>query len=357
MIKQLAKFVAFSVLTLGLTLWIGLRIAQYERAERYSLEATFDDVTGLFPGDDVKLSGVQVGKVTSIEVDHGRALVRFKIDADIELPVDTEVAVRWRNLIGQRYLYLFEGTADELLATDGSAVVANATQVTDITDLVNTLGPLFTSIDAGQLNDLFDTLVQALDGNGDNLDSLVVDLNAVVGALAERDDTIQQVLGDYATITDELATRDRQVQAMVDNLVLLSQTFADNTTLLDRAAVELGGFSTDLDAVLTANEAHLANILLNLSGITDTAVDRLDDLEGALRNLPEAVTRLFNVINDGEYLNINVPCISVQPPPCLGVGLPAGGGGASAPMPRSSGRLDSADAIVDLTMGALGGPR
>ena len=57
MIKQLLKFGAFSILTVGLTLWIGLQIAQYQSDDRYKLRPAFDDVTGLFPGDDVKLTG------------------------------------------------------------------------------------------------------------------------------------------------------------------------------------------------------------------------------------------------------------------------------------------------------------
>ena len=347
MIKQLIRFAAFSTLTLGLTAWIGLRIAQYEGGDKYELQATFDDVTGLFPGDDVKLTGVQVGKIKSIRVEEGRAVVRFQIDEAIDLPADSQVAVRWRNLIGQRYLYLYEGTATDLLPKDGSAVVGNATGVTDITGLVNTLGPLFTAVDPEKVNDLFTTLVDALEGNGDNLDSLLVNLNTVVATLAERDATLQQLLGDYRTITDQLASRDHQIETMIDNLVLLSQTFADNTALVDEALVELGGFSRDLDTVLTTNEATLASILSSLSVITDTATNRLDELEGALNNLPEALTDLHNVTNDGEYLNINVPCLSLTPPPCTGLG---GGGGDTGVVP-----LDTAQALVDLVLGSLGG--
>ena len=75
--------------------------------------------------------------------------------------------------------------------------------------------------------------------------------------------------------------------------------------------------------MLSANEAHLANILVNLGLVTDTAVGRLDELEAALQNLPDAVTRLFDVINDGEYLNINVPVPHASRPAAVRRARPA----------------------------------
>ncbi|MEI4927482.1 MlaD family protein, partial [Klebsiella pneumoniae] len=69
-----------------------------------------------FDGDDVKLSGVPVGKVTGIHIRDGRAEVSFEIDETVALPVDTVAAVHWRNLIGQRYVYLYPGTAADHLA-------------------------------------------------------------------------------------------------------------------------------------------------------------------------------------------------------------------------------------------------
>lgn len=371
MIKHIVKLVAFSAVTLGLTAWIGIQILQYQTNERYQLVADFDDVTGLFPGDDVKLAGVQVGKVRSIEIHGEQARVTFMVDQAIDLPADSQVAVRWRNLIGQRYLYLYEGQSTDLLPKDGEAVVVDSRDVTDITDLVNTLGPLFTAVDPDQLNDLFDTLVQALDGNQDNVEGLVTDVNAILGVLAERESTVQGLITDYATITDELANRDQQIEAMIDNLLLLSETFADNTELVDRALVELGGFSEGLDGVLTANAGHLASILGNLSLITDTATGRLDELETTFQQLPFTLSELFETVNDGEYLNVYIPCLNLTAPPCLvpstipivsDLGGQTSGAATADPAPRTTPTtapvpLGTADALTDLLLGALGGGR
>ena len=106
----LFRFGAFAALSTFLTVVIGLQIARISFEDRYELTATFDDVSGLFPGDDVKLAGVAVGSVGSIDVQGGRAVVALEVAEDVALPPDSEVAIRWRNLIGQRYVELRPGT-------------------------------------------------------------------------------------------------------------------------------------------------------------------------------------------------------------------------------------------------------
>jgi phospholipid/cholesterol/gamma-HCH transport system substrate-binding protein len=353
------KFFGFIAVSLAFTILFALQILQLQGGDRYQMAAYFDDVTGLFKGDDVKLAGVQVGKVSGISLEDGRARVTFRIDSDVTLPTDSDVAVRWRNLIGQRYLYLYEGDADEMLPKDGSVQFgsdeypeAEAIEVTDITDLVNTIGPLAGSIDAQKVNEVFGALVEALQGNEENLPALLIDLNGVLDVLAERSATFGQLLTDYATISDELATRDGQIETMIDNLVLLSQTFADNTSLVDNALTELAGFTGDLNTVLTTNEGHLASIIANLSVVTDTATGRLDELEQALRNLPEGLRELFSLSDEGHYLNANIPCFQASAPPCL---TPSTLGVASAA--PTAHRLDSGSALSNLLLGGLGGQR
>src|SRR4051794_14935904 len=102
----LVKFAVFAAVTVLLTLFIGGQIMGTSFHDRYPLVATFDDVTGLLPGDQVKVAGAPVGRVSSIKVKNGRAEVRMEVDRGVRLPADSTAAVRWRNLIGQRMIYL-----------------------------------------------------------------------------------------------------------------------------------------------------------------------------------------------------------------------------------------------------------
>ncbi len=314
MILRLLRLGAFVAVTVALTVWIGATIVGVDVGDRYSLEARFDDVAGLHGGDTVKLAGVGVGRVTGIDVDQGRAVVRFEVDADVPLPADTTVAVRWRNLIGERYLWLEPGRSGRMLG-DGDTV-DRAESVVDLGQLVNQLAPLARAVSPDQINRILSTLLQAFEGNEASFDGLLTDLDAVLAALAERDDTIAQLLDDYGAITGAIASRDAQIDQMVQNLVSIASTFEDNDALLDRALVELAGVSEGLDHVLSSGADDLGAALDHLAVLTGTAAANVTELEQAFANLPALFQETFPVLNRGEFLRVSVLCLTFAPGQC-----------------------------------------
>jgi phospholipid/cholesterol/gamma-HCH transport system substrate-binding protein len=312
--KALFRFVAFVAITVPLTAWIGASILGVDLGDRYELHATFDDVAGLFDGDVVKLAGVEVGEVTDIDVERGRALVTFAVDEDVALPTDTTVAVRWRNLIGQRYLSLEPGTSPAMV--EAGDTLPRTRNVVDLGQLVNQLAPLARAVSPDDLNQILTALVQAFEGNEANFDALFADLSGVLDGIAERDQTISQMLEDYATLGDAVASRDRQIQAMVANLAAISETFADHDALLDEALVQLATFSDGLDRLLGASGDDLGAVLDSLAVLTGTAADHVDELEHALNGLPEVFSSLLPAVNRGEWLRVNLLCVVLEPGPC-----------------------------------------
>src|SRR3546814_9982235 len=103
--------------------------------------------------DNVKVAGVVVGKVTSVSTDDGQAVVSMQIDDDhADLPKDSSAAIRWRNLIGQRYVYLYPGDSAEALQ-DGSTI-ERTTSVVDLGELFNRLGPIRSEEHTSELQSL-----------------------------------------------------------------------------------------------------------------------------------------------------------------------------------------------------------
>jgi phospholipid/cholesterol/gamma-HCH transport system substrate-binding protein len=314
MTLKLAKLGVFVVITVGLTLWIAATIVGVDTGDRYQLVARFSDVAGLHGGDPVKLAGVGVGRVSGIHVEGGEAVVRFEVDEDVRLPVDSTVAVRWRNLIGQRYLWLSPGTADEELADEDT--VDDAQDVVDLGQLVNQLAPLAQAVSPDQVNRILTTLLEAFDGNEATFDGLVSDLDAVLAALAQRDGTIEQLIDDYAAITGAVASRDAQIDQMVQNLLAIASTFSENDALLDRALVELGATSESLDRLLSTGAADLGDALDHLAVLTRTAAANVGELEAAFANLPGLFETVFPALNRGEYLRVSVLCLTLNPGQC-----------------------------------------
>lgn len=311
---RVLRLAVFVVLTAGLTVWIGASIVGVDRGSRYELTARFTDVAGLHDGDAVKLAGVGVGRVTGIDVRRGEAVVRFAVDEDVRLPEDSTVAVRWRNLIGQRYLWLEPGRSTSMLG-DGDTV-ERSEDVVDLGQLVNQLAPLARAVSPEEVNRILATLLEAFEGNDASFDALLRDLDSVLGALADRDQTIDQLLRDYEAITAAVASREGQIDQMTQNLLAIASTFADHDELLDAALVELGTLSDGLDRILSTGADDLGAVLDHLAVLTGTAASRVSQLEEAVANLPGLFQETFPALNRGAYLRVSVLCLTLTTGQC-----------------------------------------
>src|SRR5689334_8275217 len=124
MIRTAIKFGAFVLVCLLFTAYLAFTIGNRSASDpldrhHYTLTASFDDVTGLLLNDNVKNAGVKVGKVTKITTEGGQAVVTLEIESSHDaIPNDSYDAIRWRNLIGQRYIYLYPGTSSQAFQDD-----------------------------------------------------------------------------------------------------------------------------------------------------------------------------------------------------------------------------------------------
>ena len=319
MIRTAIKFGAFVLVCLSFTTYLAFTIGNISISDPlgrdyYTLNANFDDVTGLLPNDNVKIAGVVVGKVKKISVVDGRARVSFTVKKSIPLADDTTAAVRWRNLIGQRFVYLYPGKHTVTRLLDGKDVTATQS-VVDLGELFNRLGPIVSSLDSKQINDFLDTITQALDGNQDKLGKAIDDLGVLMKGLGERDATIGRLVENLNTVAGVITNRDQQIRVMLDNLVLISSTFSANTQILDTALQEFGDFSTNLHAILANNAAEIDRIISNLDLVTaEVVAPKLDELDHALKGIDQASRVIFNSSRLGEWLNQAILCFANTPP-------------------------------------------
>lgn len=309
----LPKLVAFVVVTGAFTAWLGITIGNIQFRDTYTLAATFDDVTGLLPNDNVKVAGVVVGKVSGIEVEDGKARVEFSVDDGVDVPKDSQAAIRWRNLLGQRYLYLYPGESGDLME-DGD-VIAETRSVVDLGELFNRLGPVVAAIDPQQVNTFLEEFTSALDGNEQRLGQVIDDLGTLAAGLGSRDEQIGSLIEDLDVVAGTIAERDRQIAQVLDDLVLLSTTFSANADVVDSAITDLGRFSGSLGELLANNRDEIDGSLESLASILDTVESKLGTLDGALANLDDSVTAIYRSGSYGEWLNQSILCAATGPPP------------------------------------------
>jgi phospholipid/cholesterol/gamma-HCH transport system substrate-binding protein len=342
MVQTIIKLVAFFAVCAVFTAYLAFTIGNIHLFEHtYSLTAKFDDATGLLPDDNVKVAGVVVGKVKGVKIDQGRADVSFDVKTSVKVPTDSTIAIRWRNLIGQRYLYLYPGTAATVFK--GGETVAKTRSVVDVGELFNRLGPIVKAIDPKEVNTFLDAIVQALDGNQDKIRQSIDSLAVVAQSLGSRDQAIGRLVDNVNTVAGAINDRDAQIRTVLDNLVLISQTFSQNTDVLNTAVTQLGDFSDNFGSLLANNQVQIDRIISSLNAVVDEVKVKLPVVDSILGGLDEAAKRLFTSSRYGEWLNQVIPCGALLNIPSSGPVVPVndpcvtGSGSLSASGTQSQG--------------------
>src|SRR3984893_16079672 len=149
----------FSVVLLLFTAMIIVVFGQmrFDRTNGYSAE--FTNISGLRPGQFVRASGVEIGKVSSVRlVDGGRrAQVDFSIDRSVPLYQSTTAQVRYLNLIGDRYLEIKRGEgegSDRVLPAGGFLPLSRTSPALDLDALIGGFKPLFRALDPEKVNNI-----------------------------------------------------------------------------------------------------------------------------------------------------------------------------------------------------------
>lgn len=313
--RSLAKLTVYSLVCLAVLAALISMIGNRPLfGETTGYQAVLPDATGLFVNDEVKVAGVRVGRVTGISLERGEAVVSFALERDLALRSTTRTGMRWRNVLGQKYLYLYPGTEGSVLEEGDRLPSANAVGSAEVGALLNAVAPVLRAIDPAQANRFVATLNDALAGNeervrdllsssavlardlgaaDEQVGSLIENLDTVVGAVADRDDEVNALITNVASVSESLAERKGDIDALVVNLLAVQDAFND---LLEERQGDLEGAVDDLDVITTVLGQHR------------------DDLEEGLATFPSGLAPYHQISAYGQWFNVRarVLCLANQ---------------------------------------------
>ncbi|MBO0849042.1 MAG: MCE family protein, partial [Pseudonocardia sp.] len=204
------KLAVFAVVTVLLTGVLAATIANANLGSTSGYTAIFTDGSGLQPGDDVRMRGVKIGQVDSLRVHDDRyAAVRFDVDSARGLPAGVTATIKYRNLIGQRYLALDAAPAGSApggtLPPGGVIPLERTRPALNLTELFNGFQPLFQALSPADVNKLSYEIIQVFQGEGDTVEDLLASTASLTGTLADRDQVIGQVIDNLNTVIGAVA--------------------------------------------------------------------------------------------------------------------------------------------------------
>lgn len=300
------KLGIFTVVTIAVTTWLATIIGNFQLfSAPYEVTAQFSDATGVLGGDVVKAAGVTIGRVSTIEIEDGIAVVTMAIDEDVDLPDRLSARIRFRNLVGQRMITLAE-EPEAPSFRDGPIPLAHTRSAFDLTALFNGLRPLIRSTDPRDINVVSAAVVEALGGRSDEVEGILSNLADVADVVATRDDELRSLLDGVNTVASDLAGRDQQLRSTLRDLDSFLGTFAATRADLDRALVTLEQAATSFKRVVDESGSDIEADVAHLATIFDAVEDKRSDLRSILRSLPDMLVAVERTNAYGEWGNIHL---------------------------------------------------
>ena len=284
------------VLVVGGALWW-----VFTRAGTTTITAYFDKSIGIYDGSDVRVLGVKVGTVTSVEPQGDQVKVDLRVDRGIDIPVDANAAQVTPSVVADRYIQLtpvFTG-GDKMASGSVIPIERTATPVevdqlyASINDLASALGPEGANKD-GALSKFVETGAANLDGNGAALGESITQLSDATRTLNDSSDNIAVTIKNLNTFVGALATNDQQVRQFNTQLSDLTGFLAGERDDLGAALNQLSLTLGDVAKFVADNRDQLATTAEGLIAPTQTLANNKEALANTLTLLPLAISNLVN---------------------------------------------------------------
>jgi phospholipid/cholesterol/gamma-HCH transport system substrate-binding protein len=300
---RLSAFVAVCVLG-GFALvmvFAQLRVGGSEQ----SYKAVFSTVSGMSGGNFVRIAGVEVGKVKHISINRdGNAVVEFAVDNSVALTDATKAYVRWDNPIGARFMELEDGAGDGKRLLPGATIPMDRTRpALDLDAVIGGFRPLFRALTPDQVNSLSATLIDAFQGEGATVNSLLAQTAAFTSTLADRDTLIGETVGNLNAVLGSLGGQSDQLAKTVDSLsTLIGGLAAHKTDIANSIAYSNAAASTVAD-LLDQSRPPLQKVVTQTDRVAGIVVADHDYVDDLLKTLPDTYQKLSRQGMYGDFFS------------------------------------------------------
>jgi len=273
----------------------------------YSLHAVFSNGQGLFPGAAVRLLGVRIGTVTSVDYEGGSVHVSMQIDGDQQLPAGVRAALVSPLLLGQPDVELDPGYTGGPTMPGGATIPESRTAVPVSTDmLLKQLQRVLGAVPPSSMHGLVANLATDLAGQGSQLGQLISSASGTLALLAEKGDELGRLDGSLAQLTGTLRGNESQLLDLVSEYQTVAGVIAAHQQALGSAIADLSRASAQLAGLLSPNLKPLHDdvaVIATAGRTLDRNLSNLDGIMSSSRSLFAVAHRAYSP--QYRWLNLN----------------------------------------------------
>jgi phospholipid/cholesterol/gamma-HCH transport system substrate-binding protein len=303
--SDLTKLLIFMVVTALATGVLVATIGNLSFGGNHTYKAVFADATGLNKGDEIRVAGVKVGTVKGVEIsDRTRALVTFTVDDSTSVTGATHATIKYRNLVGQRYIALTQEVGSPTTLDDGATIPISRTQpALDLTVLFNGFKPLFQALSPADINQLSYEIVQVFQGEGGTLESLLQHTASVTSTLADRDQVISALVDNLSEVLDHVADRDQQLNELITTFKQFVGGLNQDRDAILGSLDQISQLSVQTASLVKGIRSPLVGDIANLRQLTANIQRNRGELDRALQVLPIKLEKVGRTAIYGSWFN------------------------------------------------------
>jgi phospholipid/cholesterol/gamma-HCH transport system substrate-binding protein len=297
------KFAAFVVVMAVLTAFLFLIFGQYRTGATNGYSAVFADASRIKSGDSVRVAGIRVGTVHSVSLRPDKTVVvTFDTDRSVVLTTGTKAAVRYLNLVGDRYLELVDGPGSTRLLPAGSQIPPDRTEpALDLDLLLGGLKPVIQGLNPQDVNALTSSLIQVFQGQDATMESLLSKTSSFSNALADNGQVVEQLIDNLNTVMATLAKDGDKFSGAIDGLEKLITGLSEERDPIGAAIESLDNGTASIADLLTNARPPLAGTVDQLNRVAPLLDQDKDRIDLALQKAPENYRKLVRLGAYGSW--------------------------------------------------------
>lgn len=295
---------AFGIVAAGVVATAALQYQQLPFfTEGHTYSAYFADAGGLFSGAVVEVSGYQVGKVSSIELEGPGVLVKFKVDKSVTLGDRTEAAIKTKSLLGSKILDVAPRGTGRL---ERAIPIDRTVSPYQLPDALGDLATTISGLNTDQLSSSLATLAQTFSDTPSDLKNAVQGVARFAQTLDTRDTQLRSLLDNAAKATGVLAKRTDQIVGLVKDTNALLAQLRSQSAALDQIWNNMSAVSRQLQGFIAENRQQLRPALDKLNGVLAIVDARKDRVQRSIKLLNSYAMSLGESVASGPFFEAYV---------------------------------------------------
>jgi virulence factor Mce-like protein len=269
-----------------------------------TITAYFPTATSIYPGDEVRVSGVKVGKIESITPQGTQTKMTLKVDRDVPIPADAKAVIVAQNLVAARYVQLTPAyrSGGGPTMRDGASISSDRTAVpvewdevkTQLMRLATDLGPK-SGVSGTSTSRFIDSAANALGGNGEKLRQTLSQLSGVARIFAEGSGNIVDIIKNLQIFVTALRDSKEQIVLFQNRLASLTSVVNDSRSDLDAALSDLSVAIGEVQRFVAGSRNQTSDQIQLLADLTQILVDNRRSVENVLHITPNAIANFENI--------------------------------------------------------------